>query len=264
MSVFSDETLMAFADGELDPAARAAVDAAMRDDPEIEKRVAQHQALRARVRLAYSAELDDAPPARLLAAARGPSAETPSKAAASVTNLADVRTASTVRTRRQTAAPVRWRPLLSMAASLLVGVGIGYGVLRQSNPVTIRDGEWVASGVLASALSNQLGNERASTAAVRLDLSFMSKSGDYCRAFSMTGRGSSAGVACHHGDEWQIRTLAKSAQGADAGAQDNYRTASSVLSPLILAAIQQQISGEPLDQAGETLAQRRGWRASVH
>jgi anti-sigma factor RsiW len=52
-----DETLMAYADGELDPAARAAVESAMREDPQLEKRVAQHRALRQRVRAAYSTEL---------------------------------------------------------------------------------------------------------------------------------------------------------------------------------------------------------------
>jgi anti-sigma factor RsiW len=70
MATFSDETLMAFADGELDATTRAAVDAAMREDPEVAKRVAQHRALRAKLQLAYASELDEAPPERLLAAAR--------------------------------------------------------------------------------------------------------------------------------------------------------------------------------------------------
>jgi len=49
----SDEILMAYADGELDAAARAAVESAMREDPQIEKRVAAHRALRRRVQAAY-------------------------------------------------------------------------------------------------------------------------------------------------------------------------------------------------------------------
>src|SRR5258707_13515564 len=67
----SDETLMAYADGELDAAARAAVESAMREDPQIEARVAAHRTLRRKVQAAYSAELSEEVPEHLLAAARG-------------------------------------------------------------------------------------------------------------------------------------------------------------------------------------------------
>ena len=66
----SDEILMAYADGELDAAAREAVESAMREDPQIEKRVAAHRALRRRVQAAYSGELSEGVPERLLRAAR--------------------------------------------------------------------------------------------------------------------------------------------------------------------------------------------------
>ena len=59
----------AYADGELDPAARAAVESAMREDPQIEKRVAEHRLLRQRINAAYSAELSEGVPERLLTAA---------------------------------------------------------------------------------------------------------------------------------------------------------------------------------------------------
>src|SRR5580704_14683030 len=84
----SDETLMAYADGELDAAARAEVESAMREDPQIEARVAAHRALRRKVQAAYSAELSQDIPERLLAAARG-AESTRSK----VVNLQDARAA---------------------------------------------------------------------------------------------------------------------------------------------------------------------------
>ncbi len=62
---------MAYVDGELDPAARAQVEAAMRDDPQIEKRVAQHRELKAKIQQAYAADLTEAVPERLVAAAHG-------------------------------------------------------------------------------------------------------------------------------------------------------------------------------------------------
>jgi uncharacterized protein YaiL (DUF2058 family) len=68
---FSDETLMAYADGELEPAARAEVESAMRGDPEVAARVARHQALRTDVFAAFAPVLDEPVPARLSAAAKG-------------------------------------------------------------------------------------------------------------------------------------------------------------------------------------------------
>jgi anti-sigma factor RsiW len=53
-----DETLMAFADGELDPVTRDAVESAIREDPHLQLKVAEHRALRQRVESAYAAELD--------------------------------------------------------------------------------------------------------------------------------------------------------------------------------------------------------------
>src|SRR5207253_696626 len=61
---YSEETLMAYADGELDPAARAALEAAMAADPGLAQRVARHQALRARLRAALDPVLDEPLPQR--------------------------------------------------------------------------------------------------------------------------------------------------------------------------------------------------------
>ena len=46
---YDDETLMAFADGELDEARRAEIAAALDQDPSLAQRVERHRALRARV-----------------------------------------------------------------------------------------------------------------------------------------------------------------------------------------------------------------------
>lgn len=255
-----DETLMAFADDELEPAARDAVAAALRDDPALASRVAQHRALRAKVNLAFAAELDETPPERLLAIARGPSQGT----GATTRNVVELEAARAAQPARP-AARLSWRSMTSMAASLLVGLALGFFALPQASPIVMKNGGGlVASGILARALSRQLGSERSPAAAVQIQLSFLSKSGDYCRTFTMAGAASQAGMACRHADDWQIRALAQPVDGA-AGkdSSENYRTAGSALSPLILAAIQQQISGEPLDERGEMAARQRHWRPSV-
>ena len=66
----ADETLMAYSDGELDASARAAVEAAMRTDPEIARRVAQYREQRETLRAAYAPELAEPVPDRLLAVLR--------------------------------------------------------------------------------------------------------------------------------------------------------------------------------------------------
>src|SRR5258707_1254834 len=107
----SDETLMAYADGELDAAAQAAVERAMQTDPQIEQRVARHRALRRRVQSAYAAELSEGVPEQLLAAAQGRPSLQPARMAHAV-----------------------WRTPLALAASLIVGVGLGFFMWGRSQP----------------------------------------------------------------------------------------------------------------------------------
>ena len=91
----SDETLMAYADGEVDAATGAIVEAAMQDDPTIRARIAEHRALRSTVRAAFSGVLDEAVPQRLIDAARGRGAAV----AGNVVNLAQTRSAAAMQTR---------------------------------------------------------------------------------------------------------------------------------------------------------------------
>ena len=267
----SEETLMAFADGELDEAARAAVQDAMREDPEIEKRVARHRALRNRLQAAFADELTDPIPQRLLTVVRD-------SAGGKSDNVVDLRQAraASARAAEGRASSHRsgtdyssgansWRPLGSIAAGLLLGLGIGYGVWRQAGAPIVRGaaGALVANGELAGALSNQLTAEQSQGSAVRIGVSYVAKSGDYCRSFTFAGApvtatAAASGIACKDHQQWRIQALT---QGAPAGGGD-YRTAATGVSPLILRVIEEQIQGEPLDAAGESLARGRGWQSA--
>jgi hypothetical protein len=252
----SDETLMAYADGELDAAGKASVESAMREDPQIEKRLAQHRALRQRVDAAYSAELSEPVPERLLWAARG----APKAQATKVVSLEEARAA--MKRNASHARPPRpqWRTAGTIAASVIVGVSLGFIMWGRTQSPLMRGagGALVARGQLARALSDQLAAEQTRTSAVQIGLSFLAKSGDYCRTFALSGAVSPSGLACRHGEEWEVQALS---QGSDRTGRDSeYRTAGSAMSASILKLVEAQIAGEPLDQAGERTARQRDWK----
>jgi len=250
----SEETLMAYADGELDAATRANIEAAMHEDPEIGKRVAQHRALREAMRGAFSSVLDEPVPERLIAAARGQTAA----GQAAVVDLTAAREAA----RPKVSAALRWQPA-AIAASLLLGFGIGFLAWHGSGGALIKPGAgggFVASAALAEALSTQLSDDRVAVRVAITGLSFRNKSGDYCRTFSLTGNDASSGLACREGINWRIMALAQVPHAA--ANSGNFRTAASQDSPAIRAAVEASIEGEPLDHAGEIAARQAGWTAA--
>ena len=243
-----DETLMAYADGEVDAATRAIVEAAMRDDPEVRRRVAQHQALREAVKGAFAAVIDEPVPPRLIAAARG----TPD---GNVVDLAGARNAAAVNAPRR---GLRWQPA-AMAASLLLGLALGYLGWRGSNTlVTVSaNGELVAGAGLAEALSSQLAADHPPGTVATTGLSFRAKTGDYCRTFSLTATHANSGLACREGGSWKLKVLAQSPETP--ANSSGFRPAASADFAAVRAAVEESIDGEPLDQAGEIAARRGNW-----
>ena len=250
--MISDETMMAYADGEADAAMRAQVEAAMQEDPEVGRRVARHRALRDALRGAGASVLDEPVPERLIAAARGRTA-----VAGTVVDLSRAREAAT---RKAPGLPRGWQPA-AMAASLLVGLALGYlgwhgsAALIQANS----SGGLVAGAALAEVLSTQLSDNRSPARVATTGLSFRAKTGDYCRTFALKGVDASSGLACREARGWSIKVLA---QSPAEGSPTQFRTAGSELSPAIRAAIEGSIEGEPLDHAGEVAARQAGWAAA--
>jgi anti-sigma factor RsiW len=113
-----EETLMAYADGELDPAQRAEIAAAIEKDPALAARVEKHRALRAEVAGAFAPVLTQPVPERLRAAAIGTAA--PAERARG--NVVPFPTRGT----RAPGAPWRAREWFAMAASLVLGVLISW------------------------------------------------------------------------------------------------------------------------------------------
>jgi hypothetical protein len=241
----TDETLAAYADGELDEATRASIEAHMRADPEIAGRVAAHQALRMRVSAAFNPVLAEPVPERLAALTR-----------ASSTGAGQV---IELRPKRPAARQWSWTQWGAMAASFILGAIVLRLALHDFGgaPVSVRDGRLVASGVLASALSQQLASAPPTNAEVQIGVSFRSRASQYCRAFVLEESSPLAGVACRAGSDWQLKVLAPAALAAGSGA---YRQAASALPAAVRAEIDAQIAGEPLDANAERVARDRNWK----
>lgn len=247
---YDDATLMAYADGELDPAQRAAIAQAIQDDPNVAAAVARHQALRQDVFAAFAGTLDEPVPKRLQPAG-----------IARVHDLAAARAAREVARQEQQQREkqrLAWPKWGALAASLAVGVLAGslgsgwFGAGKELALASGTGGELTARGRLARALDRQLAQEGAA-GDVRIGLSFQSQSGAYCRSFQLGG---SSGLACREGGSWRIPVLADSP--AQAGA---YRQAAAQLPPAVLDAVDARIAGSALDAAAERTARERGWEA---
>lgn len=249
---FTDEVLMAYVDDELDEPTRASVEAARASDPEIAHRISQQQALRERLHAAFDPLLEEPVPTRLLDLLREPPAhrEAPSPEA----------TKSNVIPLPRREAPRRSVPRwMGWAASLLIGWLAGWLAFRTGgpDPVALRNGRMMARGELARALTRQLASTEGEGPAVRVGISFRSKSGEYCRTFTMRAP-EVAGLACHAGDGWRLRVLTGNVE--QSVATGGYRQAASAMPPAVVVAVSDEILGEPLDAKAEAAARQRGWR----
>lgn len=248
---FSDEILMAFADGELDEETRREVEFAMRLDPAIAEKVRQHRTLRSDVFGAFSSTLDEEVPQRLHAAARS----------GKVIHLDSVRQLRTppLPPLEEPEQGWSWPQWGALAATLVVGVLAGSLGTRSMNggeqlaAFDAQAGAMTAQGKLADALTQQLASAAPSDPNVRVGVSFLAKDGNYCRSFMLPG---TAGLACRSGDGWRIPLMANTAQGAPGA----YRQAGSEMPGPVLEAIDGMIVGQALDANAERAALKQGWK----
>ena len=248
---FTDETLMAFADGELDAATRHDIELAMRVDPVLAAKVQQHILLRRDVFRAYARVLDEPVPQRLRQAASSPK----------VVSLDSVRAARrpvVVETPRRWS----WPEWGAIAATLAVGVLAGTLGLRGVQGETTfasagSNGGLTARGKLDTALTRQLASAPPADAGVTIGVSFVAKDGQYCRSFAI---GTAAGLACRSGGQWTIPVLVEAGGGGGgAGAAGSYRQAGSAMPPAVLDAMDARAIGPSLDAKAEQAAEQRGW-----
>ena len=243
---FSDELLLAFVNGELAEPERAAVERAIRADPAIAARVAQHRARRSRVYGVVAGGREGGGHAHAGGHHGG----------AKVVQLDTIRAARLGLLAAAPPAPA-WtrRHLGAVAAALALGLvagGAGWHAFQGDAALASLNagsGALVAQGSLAEALSAQLASPGPS-GRIRIGISFLGKDGRYCRSFVMD---TTAGLACRDGAQWKMPVLVQGAAGA--AWMDG-----TVLPPAVLAAIDARIDGTPLSSAAERTVQARGWR----
>ena len=246
-----DETLMAYADGELDPAGAARVEAAIAADPALAEKLARHLALRRRLSTAFDGVLDEPVPPHLLAVARGSGRTTggPGGMRAAAARRG-------TRTRRRWS----WPEWGAMAASLLFGVLFVHGLdVRDDRALPLvadADGRLRAQGPLTEALETRLASAPEAATAVSIGISFRDAAGRYCRSFVLQGIPAQAGLACRDEAGWQVPVTS---EAADAPGGE-LRLASTPLPAAVLAELDARIEGEPLDAEAERAARDAGWR----
>lgn len=237
---FDDETLMAYADGELDAVQSAQVEQLLQRDAAAAAKVAQHRALRAQLRNEFTAALSEPVPERLLNVLQP-----------KIVDLAQVR-------QRKTAAKQSWssREWSAMAASLIVGVVAGMYALgfNSANLVSEQGGALVAKGKLDNALNTQLASTN-STQPIHIGVSFRNHAGEYCRSFTVQDTHALAGLACRVQDNWRVQILESAVSSSN-----EFRQAGSDTPAAVLSLIETQIAGEPLDADAEAAARQAGWK----
>jgi hypothetical protein len=250
---FSRETLMAYADGELDAETRRAIEEAMTTDSELAREIERYRALRSDLQTAFGGTLKEPVPERLIESAK--------TSPAGSTKVTDFAAARAMRTRTGQPAPWSWPQLTAIAASLLIGVFAGRTWL-QAPPApdpnahfVATDGNIFAGGALAHALNEQPSGD--SGGEVRIGSSFRAKSGAYCRTFATRQQSPVAGFACKGEWAWRVQALA---DNVPARAGDNYRMAGTDMPASILQAIDAVMEGEALDAEAEAAAKRSGWQ----
>lgn len=233
--MISDETLMAFADGELPAVEAERVAAALEADPALARKLDRMRRAKAALKGAFAGQLELETPARLLAALANP----PRRGASIIAFPQATR-----------------RPLYALAAAACVALvflvgraSVGDGAVMFARA----DGAIVASGDLDRALDAQASGGSA-VARIQIAMSIPEEGGGYCRVFKLDA---SAGLACGEGGEWRIDALVASEGASDAS---GYATAGGELPETILSAANRRRAGDPLDAEAERQAMQGRWR----
>lgn len=281
MGELSDEMLMAYADGELAPKARAAVEAQLATDAEARERLKVFEATRAPIAQLYDETLREPVPGHLLKLVL---CDEPPQAA-------NMGTPGTVRVKKAKPNPVMAAlnavgrtfvsgPRLSVATAwsvLILAVAGGAGLYFNQTSghghelVTLQNGQIFAAGPLQRALETvpsgkkvSLGDSPASDVTVRVVLTFKNRHKAFCRQYdAATPNGGCAGVACRtDAGRWRLDIhMANAGRPRPATEEPSKRfSPASKATSSVEAAVRKVIEGDALGPAEEQALIRNNWQ----
>ena len=255
---FSDETLMAFADGELSEAEAEEVEKALAVDPVLAKRVQQFRNVRKALRATYDSVAKEPIPERLRALLGDVAAGEPSPTLA--TPSAPAADLASVLAQKRAAPSQRFKPPFwgALAAGLLAGLLVGRFLTPTPQALLISENEQLRAGAaLARVLNTSVSGETAAGADLQVGMSFRAQDGRYCRTFesmraSQAISGLISGLACREPDAWVVRVAT-----TEAAASGSHQQAAA---PAVMDMVDAIIAGEPLTADQERAARDHAWR----
>jgi anti-sigma factor RsiW len=271
----SDETLMAYADGELPTIERARVDAILAGDADSRARLAMFTETGKSLAEHFRAPMDEPVPQHLVDLVLGGARSADTTRSAATPRMPSVRherslTASLIQF--FTANQPRWQLALGCSTALLIGLGSGWALHRV--PVfsdhgqalaALAGGRILAQGALQRVLESTptgqqvaLGSQQ-SIAAIQARLTFKSRQQEFCRHYELAVRdgGHFAGIGCRGVDgRWQIQLHTEVA--ANRTAKGQTVPAGSDASPDLAALLDRMIDGDALGgpEEAELIAKR--------
>lgn len=255
---FDEETLMAYADGELAPDRAAAVEAAMAADPSIARTVRLFRSTAAAARGAVDAETPPVPAALLASieqaiARAAETAASPAEAAPAIVPVAEPTTAPP-----RAAANRPWYALAASAAFVAVAVAAYLAGAQRDGSLPLAGVAVVAPGYERRAFDTALneapsgaGTPIGAAATLGITATFRDGNGNLCREFRLERNqaGAVAGVACRSGGAWLIAFAA-----TEPGGNGDFRPASG--HALLDAFLTERGASAPLTEAEESAALR--------
>lgn len=253
MAVISDETLMAYADGELSPAVRRSVRQALARDPALAQKLDSFVATgRLNLSDAFDSVLSEPIPPRLLEAVRGPRRR-PAQAADPLALLVD-----RIRRWRSTLRMSTW----SLAAVPALSVGLVLGAvgiwLVQPSGGLVREmgGRLIASGPFQQVLETTPSGTpvRVGQHTLEAESTFYSQRQEWCREYQLLvgAENRFKGLACRSRDgAWRV----------DIHAQARSTTAYVPAGHGVVAdAVEKLMQGQPLALEAEKRLIKEAWR----
>jgi hypothetical protein len=259
----TDEMLMAYADDELDPALRAAVEAAVGRDPRLRARLSRFAQTGAPVAALYQSPMTETIPHRILSTIM----DTAIGREEHRRNVPSQRLLAGVW--QMLLGGPRWRMALACSILLLLGAGGIWQATRTGERVpklvAVVQDRLFARGLLKQALETVPSRNRIdlgsgpSMLSVEAVLTFQNRQRAFCRQYGVTSAsGNFAGVACRGGDgEWRIDIHAADALQSS---RSDRTTPAGRTSSDIEATVSQAMEGDALGREDEEALIRKSWQ----